>query len=34
MVDDGKVFEAFKSTDEKDFVDLYVVGRNPLKGTT
>ncbi|CAO2819293.1 unnamed protein product [Amaranthus hypochondriacus] len=34
LKDNDDVFEAFKSTDAKGFVDLYVVGGNPGKGTT
>ncbi|CAO2824991.1 unnamed protein product [Amaranthus hypochondriacus] len=34
LKDNDDVFEAFKSTDEDGFVDLYVVGGNPGKGTT
>ncbi|CAO2817975.1 unnamed protein product [Amaranthus hypochondriacus] len=34
LKDNNDVFEAFKSTDENEFVDLYVVGGDPGKGTT
>ncbi|CAO2826203.1 unnamed protein product [Amaranthus hypochondriacus] len=34
LKDNDDVFEAFKSTDEDGFVDLYVVGGNPGKWTT
>ena len=34
MKDNDDVFEAFKSTDEDGFVDLYVVGENHRKRTT
>ncbi|CAO2840687.1 unnamed protein product [Amaranthus hypochondriacus] len=34
LKDNDDVFEAFKSTDEDGFIDLYIVGGNPGKGTT